>query len=304
MKVSGYTTTLNCIEMDYPFDLCIKSLLGFCDEVCIADGGSKDGTLEKIKDEFPQVIVKEFPVDMSDPRWAIHADGGLKNNARNMCTGDVLWHADNDEVLDKRSYSAALDLCKKMIKYDCYGVIKVPFFEFWGSLSFLRADVIDRPAISLARNNLSIGIPNYAKKFDEGDNVYCRPFDSDSCQYINEDGASSRLLPIEGSSIVVWHLSWLDFKRKIMHYKKFWNRFHKSMYNLDIEDIADNNVMFNKPWAEVNDSDISIMAKKLSKMGPRSFHNKIDEWNGPVQAVDKKEIPKEIISWAKERGIS
>ena len=89
-----------------------------------------------------------------------------------------------------------------------------------------------------------------------------------------------------------------------MHYKKFWNRFHKSMYNLDLEDNADNNVMFDKPWSKVNDIDISNMAKKLSQMGPRSFHEKCGEWNGSVLSVDKKQIPKEIICWAKERGIS
>ncbi len=89
-----------------------------------------------------------------------------------------------------------------------------------------------------------------------------------------------------------------------MHYKKFWNRFHKSMYNLDLEDNADNNVMFDKPWSKVNDIDISNMAKKLSQMGPRSFHGKCGEWNGPVLSVDKKQVPKEIIYWAKERGIS
>ena len=304
MKISGYTTTLNSIEMDYPFELCIKSLLGFCDEVCVADGGSKDGTLEKIKDQFPDVKVKEFPVDMSSPRWAIHADGGLKDNARNMCNGDVLWHADNDEVLDERSYSSALELCSKMVQHKCYGVIKVPFFEFWGSLGFVRCDVLDRPAISLSENNFSIGIPNYAKQFDENNEVYCRPFDSDSCQYINEDGSTCRLLPIENTNIVVWHLSWLDFKRKIMHYKKFWNKFHKSMYNLDLEDSSHNNVMFDKPWAEVGDLDISNMSNKLKEMGPRSFHNKCSEWKGAVLPVDKKQVPKEIISWAKERGIS
>ena len=304
MKISGYTTTLNCIDMDYPFELCIDSLLGFCDEVCVADGGSSDGTFEKIKESFPEVVLKRFPVDLSEPRWAIKADGGLKNIARNMCSGDVLWHADNDEILDERSYPHALDLCKKMLEYDCQEVAKVPFYEFWGSLDFVRNDVFDRPAVSLSKENISIGIPNYARRTDKDDQMYCRPFDSDSCQYINENGSLVPLLTLTNSDVVVWHLSWLDFKRKIMHYKKFWNKFHKSMYNLDLEDSADNNVMFDKPWSQVDESDILDMSEKLSKMGPRSFHSKKDEWKGSVLDIDKKQIPSSIISWAKDRGIS
>lgn len=303
MKISAYTTTFNCIDMDYPFDLCIKSLLKLCDEVCVADGGSTDGTLEMIAEKFPEVKVEVFPVDMNHDRWAIQADGILKNNARSMCTGDILWHADNDEILDERSIKSAKELCQKMYEDGCHGVIKVPFYEFWGSLDLVRGDIFDRPAVSLAKNNFSIGVPNYAKELDDNDNIYCRPFDSDSCQYINVNGSIVPLLTLTNSEIVVWHLSWLDFKRKIMHYKKFWNKFHKSMYNLDIEDTAENNVMFDKPWSEVDNQDILKMSEKFKKMGPRSFHHKQNNWNGLTFNLEKSQVPLEIKNWAKKRDI-
>jgi hypothetical protein len=46
-KLSGYTTTLNCVSQKYPFEQCIRSMLGFCDEVVVVDGGrARLGQLE------------------------------------------------------------------------------------------------------------------------------------------------------------------------------------------------------------------------------------------------------------------
>ena len=42
-------------------------------------------------------------------------------------------------------------------------------------------------------------------------------------------------------------------------------------------DIPENNMFFNKSWAEVTDKEISEMANKLkNKMGGWIFHNKVD----------------------------
>ena len=48
-EISGYTTTLDCIKQKYPFENCINSMLEFCDEVIVVDGGSKDGTWDKLQ---------------------------------------------------------------------------------------------------------------------------------------------------------------------------------------------------------------------------------------------------------------
>ena len=49
-KISGYTTTYNCISQKYPYEQSINSMLGFCEEVIVMDGGSTDGTFEKLLD--------------------------------------------------------------------------------------------------------------------------------------------------------------------------------------------------------------------------------------------------------------
>ena len=47
--ISGYTTTKDVIDMGYPWKESIRSMLGFCDEVVVVDGGSKDGTWEELE---------------------------------------------------------------------------------------------------------------------------------------------------------------------------------------------------------------------------------------------------------------
>lgn len=303
MKISGYTTTYNCIEMDYPLGLCLNSLFSFCDEVCIADGGSNDGTLDFIREHFPKAKLKVTPIDFSEARWAIHADGNLKNKARNLCSGDVLWHADNDEIVDERHYSEARRVCEIFKNTGLSKVGMVNFREFWGGLNKLRADVKLRPAVSLAAANLQIGIPHYALGIDEDGEKFCKPFKSDSCQYLTENGSTAGFASLSNTPLQIWHLSWLDFKRKISHYRDFWHAFHASMYNLKLEDSPQNNVMFDKKWSDVKNEDIQEMSATLDRLGPRSFHEKQRKWTGPVEYINKNAIPNSIINWASERGI-
>ena len=48
--ISGYVTTKDCIAQDYPFEKCINSMKSFCTEIVVMDGGSTDGTLERLYD--------------------------------------------------------------------------------------------------------------------------------------------------------------------------------------------------------------------------------------------------------------
>ena len=75
----------------------------------------------------------------------------------------------------------------------------------------------------------------------------------------------------------VYHYSWYDIKRKITSYKTHWASFWKSMYDLDTEDTAENNVCFDKPWSEVSESDIEELSIRLeNEKGGHIFHDKID----------------------------
>ena len=68
--VSGYTTTYNAVKQEYPFIQCITSMLAFCDEVCVVDGGSTDGTL----DSLACLAYPNIPVTIGSTRFVCDLD--------------------------------------------------------------------------------------------------------------------------------------------------------------------------------------------------------------------------------------
>jgi hypothetical protein len=325
--VSGYTTTYNCIEMHYPFQECIRSLLGFCDEVCIADAGSTDGTVEVLQQMARverRVKIVIAPVNFEHPRWAIHQDGFLKAKARALCTADFCWQTDTDEIVAS-AYFQAVRSVTPIVR--THPVVMLPMIEFWGSFQRVRADFMSwKPRLSLNDARITHGIPNRSKEFDRAGHPYPRPYESDSCNYIykesEEDVPIATPLPpgvpalhtlnasqyeqVFNQCITmlpsVLHVSWLDLPRKISHYRQFWKKFHSSMYNLEIADTAANNVMFDKPWSAVTDSDILAKAAELERIGPRNFHHKIKATEIGRTIPFNGEIPDELAAWyARER---
>ena len=75
----------------------------------------------------------------------------------------------------------------------------------------------------------------------------------------------------------VHHYSWFDLKRKVLSYKNFWSKHWASLYNKTIEDVPENNMFFDKPWAEVTEEEVNDMAERMKEeMGGWIFHRKID----------------------------
>ena len=64
-----------------------------------------------------------------------------------------------------------------------------------------------------------------------------------------------------------------------------------SLYDIEQLDTAENNMFFNKPWAEVSEDEIKDMASNLKeKMGGWIFHKKIDFNNPtPFLKISKKQ---------------
>jgi hypothetical protein len=160
---------------------------------------------------------------------------------------------------------------------------------------------------------------------DSEGHEYPRPFDSDSCNYIYKSDRSSvkSIVPVEVAKLnmtpeefepffsgaldllpSVLHVSWLNLKRKIEHYRDFWPKFHQSMYNLPKLDAPENNVMFNKPWSQVTDSDIQQKAVELDQLGPRSFHHKLNPNQKGATVAFNRPIPPSLLNWAKESGMN
>ena len=75
-------------------------------------------------------------------------------------------------------------------------------------------------------------------------------------------------------------------KLKIKTYRDYWSRHWQSLYNIEQDDTAENNMFFDKTWSEVTDNDISKLAKRLAEeTGGHVFHSKVD-WANPTPYIE------------------
>lgn len=219
--ISGYTTTLNCVKQGYPFRECITSMLSFCDEVCIVDGGSTDGTWEElVKLAHPDAFLPGSPLktteqlfliedlravgvsphqaklapspvklayvsrDWSHPRFAVF-DGMQKAEARKMCTKEFCWQMDSDEVVHEEDVQKIQLLARALPPG--IDVISLPVTEFWGGPEKVRVDVQPwKWRLSKNKKNITHGIPLHLRRFDAGGNLYAAP-GTDGCDMIDAE---------------------------------------------------------------------------------------------------------------------
>ena len=306
--ISGYTTTKDCIEHKYPWEKSIKSMLGFCDEVIVMDGGSQDGTYEKLIDwaqSEEKLKVFQTKRDWSHPRFAVF-DGAQKALARTKCTMDFCWQMDADEVVHENDYQKIKNLAKKFPGQ--IDLVSLPVIEYWGSGEKVRMDVT-RWKWRISRNmpNITHGVPKELRMVDSNEYLYAKP-GTDGCDYIDfetheriphasfytHEVDSIRAAALSGNEESrkqyeewferatemlpsVHHYSWIDIPRKIRTYKNYWSKHWQSLYDITQEDTAENNMFFDKPWSEVTEKEIDALGSKLSKeMGGWVFHSKVD----------------------------
>lgn len=327
-KISGYTQTRNCIEQRYPWIESINSLLGFCDEVVVVDGGSTDGTWEKLQElaeSEPRLKPFQHVRDWDDKRFALF-NGQQKAVARERCTGDFCWQVDIDEVVHEEDYAKVRNLAKNFPRE--VEVLALPLVEFWGRDGKVRVDV-NPWKWRLTRNNPRIthGVPANQRLYDADGSMYSAGSDGDDYIYrdtgenvpfatfMTQEGELSRqhaLLGNEEARVYyeawlnaateqlpgVYHYSWYDLERKVHTYKNFWSKHWASLYNKTQNDVIENNMFFDKPWSEVSDEEIKNIALRMeSEMGGWIFHNRID-FNKPTPHVRiKRDQPASMVDW-------
>lgn len=253
-KISGYTHVFDAEKNGYPYVESIRSMLGFCDEVIVVDGGSTDGTRERVEaigDPRIKLITREW--DWDEPGM----DGMQKAFGRAMCANDseFLWQQDADEIVHERDYEKIRELVRRFPRET--DLIHLPVVELWGDQRTVRTD---RHSWKwrLSRNAFQIthGIHRDARAIDERTGrTYAKKGMSDGCEYIdimtgeyvshrgfyNADLDRLRSLdPQEYGRQMnalferlpsVWHASWADLPRKIRNFKSFWNVCWSKLYN-------------------------------------------------------------------------
>ena len=195
MKISGYTTTRNCVEMNYSFVECIKSMLDFCDEVVVADSSTEsmyDNTqeiLEDLMEKHDNLHVFHIDVDYSAPNHAIW-DGKMKAAARAQCTGDYLVQMDADEVFPLGIRQKLEDtISRTLANSPDLPLLALPVVEYWGSSGKVRVDVNPwKWRVSKNLPDLTHGIPMHLRKWEKVDGyeeelLFAMP-GTDTCDYI------------------------------------------------------------------------------------------------------------------------
>jgi ADP-heptose:LPS heptosyltransferase len=258
-KLVGYTTILNGEEHDFPYIESIASMLGFCNEVVVLDGGSTDGTFEKLKELSEQTSgrlkVEQRKWDWDEPGM----DGAQKALARTMCDvqegRDFLWQQDCDEVVHEDDYDKIRKLVNRFPRD--VDLLHLPVVELWGKEGQVRTDRHSwKWRLSRASWNITHGINKAARVLDpKTGRTYAKNGMSDGCEYI--DAMSGEYMPHKGFYTVdlerlrrfdpekygdkmnelftqlpsVYHYSWYDLKRKIQNFKKFWDRCWSNLYH-------------------------------------------------------------------------
>lgn len=318
--VSGYITVYNCESQKYPYTKCIKSLLKFCDEVVVVDGGSNDGTYEALiefsKSENKLKLYKNV-IDFTRKDFAL-SDGEQKAFARSKCTSELCWQMDSDEVLLEEDCKKAKLLIEDYPK-NIYG-ISLPVVEYWGKNGKVRFDVTPwKWRVSLNHPRITHGIPGSSERTSNDGLKFA--VGSDGCDVIDcvtktpipfagfytkehDNLRMCALQPDEHSSYVKYsnwfkqivsalptirHLSWYDIERKIYLYKNYWTKHWASISNQSVDDTSENNMFFDLPWSSVTDEMIRELAIRLEKeSGGHIWHTK---WNGrKTQALDFSDV--------------
>ena len=332
--ISGYTQAYNVMESSYPWRESITSLLGFCDEVVVLDGGSDDGTYEELQkwaEEDTRLVVKQLKRDWNDKRFALF-NGQQKAAARTLCTKEWCWQVDIDEVVHDADYDKVKKLLRQIPK--SVSLISLPVIEYWGGSEKVRVD-INPWKWRLSRNDPHIthDVNAEHRRYDE--EGYLFSLGSDGDDYVHTDSYQLipdtnfytpdlhrvRLAALDGNEDAlkayesymnkvveelpgVHHYSWFDLKRKALSYKNFWSKHWASLYNKTIEDIADNNMFFDKPWSEVTEEEIDdIVARMKEELGGWVFHERVDFSKPTPWMLIEKGHPEIMNRWLEEHGV-
>lgn len=308
-SISGYTTCYNCMVQEYPFDACILSMLDFCSEVCVVDGGSTDGTwewLNALAQERPTLKLQQVKRDWTSKRHPVY-DGMQKAEARKMCTGEFCWQMDSDEVVHEDDYKKIQDMCRMLPKGA--DIMCLPVIEYWGGPDKVRMDI--QPwKWRLSRNlpHITHGIPVELRMTDADGEPYAKP-GTDGCDMVDvvsgqrlghlsfysPDVEQVRQIAMLGNDQArqqyevwynqavaalpcVFHYSWFDLPRKIRLYRDYWQNHWNALWDRDASDTPENNMMFGVPWKDVTDEMIAERAAAMKdKLGGWVWHR---PWDG------------------------
>ena len=222
--LSGYTTTYNCVKQAYPFKQCIESMLQFCDEVCVVDGGSTDGTWEElVRLAHPDAFAPGSPLShreqvelIEDIRVMSFAGAGTSPHVHRLAPSKIRlrevsrdWSSRRHPVFDGMQKAEARRMCTQeycwqmdsdeVVHENDAGkvaglcrlmppdadVMSLPVIEYWGGPDKVRCDI--QPwKWRLSRNlpHVTHSIPIDLRRIDSSGETYAAE-GTDGCDMVH-----------------------------------------------------------------------------------------------------------------------
>jgi hypothetical protein len=133
IKVSGFTFLRNAVELGFPFEESIRSLLPIVDEFVIAVGSGRDDTLKRINDiQDPKIrIIETHWNERMSHRGFVYAQ--QKMIAQYSCTGDWAFYLEGDEVLHEAELDQIRESIQRHHNNQQVEALVFDYYHFFGS---------------------------------------------------------------------------------------------------------------------------------------------------------------------------
>jgi hypothetical protein len=232
---SIYTSAFNVIKNSFDYKEAIENFCSFAEEVVVCVNQSEDESLESfnhLKNQYNNLKVISSNFSYDDPLL----DGKVKNEALQNTSYQYKIGLDMDERIPIRHKNRWEKIGYFMSNHDEISGFLIPSVDLWKDEFHIQGDPSKNKNFKwyLHKSGLYRGAVNFAKL----NNGKIDREKSDTCELINSDG-NLVLTPkiyqefekdedyfnwLENESIFIFHIGFLDFNKKIIRNKNFWNK--------------------------------------------------------------------------------
>lgn len=274
VKISSYMIIKDGIKYGFPFEESIGHALKVSDEVVVVDGGSTDGTWERLQvlqQNSPSFIkVFQHQWDMDNPTLF----GDEKTYARKLCTGNWLIQLDADEIIREPRPGYLRELITENRNLE---LIDLPVINMYGSDDTTRIEEhCWKWRISKNNPNIIHGVYAEARQFDSDSmRITMDKKKSDGCEYIYSD--SLKIVP----HVSLFPRSFAELHYKIRQEKQFEK--HMSEYMQQLDNLMLNSVIvFHYSWYNLN------RKKNNGEFWDSTFHGKKNATHNTTEDIGKR----------------